>query len=126
MESRRSWLQSWRTSLVLNAPRRELRRRSENRNPRWRRHEMKRLLAILVALLAVFVSKARGQQSQQSQQLPMTHMSGLLSLVETIPLPGDGYMDHLTVDVKGQRLFISGEAAKSLIAVDLRAGKVIH
>jgi hypothetical protein len=84
---------------------------------------MKRLLATLVTLLAVFVSKAQGQQSQQ---LPMIHMSGLLSLVETIPLPGDGYMDHLTVDVKGQRLFISGEAAKSLIAVDLRAGKVIH
>src|SRR3981189_1184624 len=84
---------------------------------------MKRLLAILATLLAVFVSKAQGQTSQQ---LPMTHMSGLLSLVETIPLPGDGYMDHLTVDVKGQRLFISGEAAKSLIAVDLRAGKVIH
>jgi hypothetical protein len=84
---------------------------------------MKRLLAILATLLTVFVSKAQGQQSQQ---LPMLHMSGLLELVETIPLPGDGYMDHLTVDVKGQRLFISGEAAKSLIAVDLRAGKVIH
>ena len=84
---------------------------------------MKRLLAILATLLAVFVSKAQGQQSQQ---LPMMHMSGLLSLVETIPLPGDGYMDHLTVDVKGQRVFISGEAAKSLISVDLRAGKVIH
>src|SRR3979490_863944 len=84
---------------------------------------MKRLLAILVTLLAVFVSKAQGQQSQQ---LPMMHMSGLLSLVETIPLPGNGYMDHLTVDVKGQRLFISGEAEKTIIAVDLRAGKVIH
>src|ERR1700704_6061903 len=84
---------------------------------------MKRLLAILATLLAVFVSKAQGQQNQQ---LPMEHMSGLLRLVETIPLPGDGYMDHLTVDVKGQRLFISGEAAKSLITVDLRAGKVIH
>jgi len=56
----------------------------------------------------------------------MEHMSGLLRLVETIPLPGDGYMDHLTADVKGQRLFISGEAAKSLLVVDLRAGKVIH
>src|SRR5712691_2802863 len=86
---------------------------------------MKRFLAILVTLLMAFVSKAQGQQSA-SQQLPMMHMSGLLGLVETIPLPGDGYMDHLTVDVKGQRLFISGEAAKSIIAVDLLAGKVIH
>jgi hypothetical protein len=86
---------------------------------------MKRFLAILVALLTAFVSKAQAQQST-SQQLPMMHMSGILGLVETIPLPGDGYMDHLTADVNGQRLFISGEAAKSLITVDLRAGKVIH
>ena len=86
---------------------------------------MKRFLAILVTLLTVFVSQAQGQQST-GQQLPMMHMSGILGLVETIPLPGDGYMDHLTADVKGQRLFISGEAAKSLMTVDLRAGKVIH
>jgi hypothetical protein len=84
---------------------------------------MKKVFAILVTFLTVFISKAQGQQSQQ---LPMMHMSGLLGLAETIPLPGDGYMDHLTVDVKGQRLFISGEAEKNLIAVDLRAGKVIH
>ena len=86
---------------------------------------MKTYLVIFLTLLTVFVSKAHGQYST-GQQLPMTHMSGLLSLVETIPLPGDGYMDHLAVDVKGQRLFISGEAAKSLISVDLRGGKMIH
>src|SRR5258708_8196221 len=56
----------------------------------------------------------------------MMDMAGIVRLAETIPLPGDGYMDHLAADVKGQRLFISGEAAKSLITVDLRAGKVIH
>ena len=73
---------------------------------------MNRFLAILLALLTVFVSKARAQYST-NQQLPMTHMSGLLDLVETIPLPGDGYMDHLAADVQGQRIFISGEAAKA-------------
>src|SRR3984893_12019102 len=86
---------------------------------------MKKFLAILVTCLAAFVSRASAQ-NVPSQQLPMMHMAGILGLVETIPLPGDGYMDHLTVDVKGQRLFVSGEAAKSLITVDLRAGKVIH
>src|SRR6202011_4569962 len=86
---------------------------------------MKKVLAIVITFLTAFVSRASGQ-NVPSQQLPMMHMAGILGLVETIPLPGDGYMDHLTVDVKGQRLFISGEAAKSLIAVDLRAGKVIH
>ena len=86
---------------------------------------MKRFLTILVALMIVPALAARGQQLA-SRQLPMMHMSGLLALVETIPLPGDGYMDHLAVDVKGQRIFISGEAAKSLFVVDLRAGKVVH
>src|SRR2546425_8576322 len=84
---------------------------------------MKKFLAIVMTLLTVFVSNAQGQSKSQR---PMEHMSGLLRLVETIPLPGDGYMDHLTVDLRGQRLFISGEAAKSLLIVDLRAGKVIH
>src|SRR5437867_592307 len=82
-----------------------------------------KFLTIVMTLLTVFISKAEGQSKSQ---LPMEHMSGLLKLVETIPLPGDGYMDHLTVDLKGQRLFISGEAAKSLLVVDLRAGKLIH
>ena len=81
---------------------------------------MKRLLVVLAAFSTVFAANA------QAQQLPMLHMSGLLRLAETIPLPGDGYMDRLAVDVQGQRLFICGEAAKSLIVVDLRAGKVIH
>jgi len=35
-------------------------------------------------------------------------------------------MDHMTVDVKGQRLFLCGENSYSLVVVDLRAGKVIH
>src|ERR1700726_1755400 len=86
---------------------------------------MKKLFAMLIICLTALVSRASGQ-NVPSQQLPMTHMAGLLGLVETIPLPGDGYMDHLTVDVQGQRLFISGEAAKSLITVDLAAGKAIH
>ena len=76
---------------------------------------MKRFFAILAALMALFVSMA---QAQSKSQRPMEHMSGLLRLVETIPLPVDGYMDHLTADVKGQRLFIAGEAAKSLLVVD--------
>jgi DNA-binding beta-propeller fold protein YncE len=86
---------------------------------------MKWALLILEGLLAFLPSTAFGQQPA-SHQLPMMHMSGLLGLVETIPLPGDGYMDHLAADVKGQRVFISGEAEKTLITVDLRAGKVIH
>jgi DNA-binding beta-propeller fold protein YncE len=84
---------------------------------------MKKSLAIVAALVT---SSAFMVQAQSKSQRPMEHMSGLLRLVETIPLPVDGYMDHLAADIKGQRLFIAGEAAKSLLVVDLRAGKVIH
>ena len=85
---------------------------------------MKTPLAFLLILSAGFFALAQGQSS--TGQLPMMHMSGILRLAETIPIPTDGYMDRLAVDVRGQRLFICGEAAKSLLVVDLRAGKVIH
>src|SRR5713226_6700539 len=90
---------------------------------------MKTYPALLLALLMIFIPGAHGQQSPPPAPpplMPMTTMSGLLRLVQTIPLPTEGYMDHLTVDVKGQRLFITGEANRSLIVVGLREGKVIH
>ena len=87
---------------------------------------MKISQAPLLALLVVLgVSQAASQQ-KYDKQLPMIHMAGLLRLVETIPLPTEGWMDHLTVDLKNQHLFISGEENKSFVIVDLRAGKVIH
>jgi len=81
---------------------------------------MKNYLGILCAFWLAWVPRAQGQT------MPMQTMSGLLDLVQTIPLPTEGYMDRLTIDVKGQRLFICGEAVKSLVVVDLRAGKVVH
>ena len=87
---------------------------------------MKHDAAVLLALLTVFgVSKSVGQE-KYNKQLPMVHMTGLLRLAETIPLPLEGYIDHLTVDLKKQHLFISGENNKSFIVVDLRSGQVIH
>ena len=81
---------------------------------------MKTYLAILLAL------GTAQAWNLHAQSLPMQTMSGLLRLVQTSPLPGEGYIDHLAVDVKGQRLFVSGENNKSLIVVDLRSGKVVH
>src|ERR1700693_396987 len=81
---------------------------------------MRTSVVMLSALCAVFVPTA------PAQSVPLQTMSGLLRLVQTSPLPTEGYMDHMAVDVKGQRLFISGEAGNSLVGVDLRSGKVIH
>src|SRR5256712_2504551 len=90
---------------------------------------MKIFLTIFWGFWMVFMLSAQGLQSPAPAPpplMPMVTMSGLLRLMQTIPLPTEGYMDHITVDVKGQRLFITGEANRSLITVDLRAGKVIH
>lgn len=86
---------------------------------------MKIRVGAVLALLVVFGgSKASGQENRK--QLPMAHMKGLLGLVETIPLPTEGWMDHLAVDLKNNHLFISGEYSKSFVVVDLRTGQVIH
>ena len=86
---------------------------------------MKTFLALFLVLSLASISHAQAQQSM-THQLPMMHMSGILRLLETIPVPTEGYMDRMAADLQGQRLFICGEAAKSLLVVDLRAGKVIH
>src|SRR4029077_8019242 len=86
---------------------------------------MKIRVGAVLALLVVFgAAKVSGQEKRK--QLPMVHMSGLLGLVETIPLPTEGWMDHLAVDLKNNHLFISGEYSKNFVVVDLHSGQVIH
>jgi DNA-binding beta-propeller fold protein YncE len=47
-----------------------------------------------------------------------------LRMVQTIPLPNvEGRIDHLSVDLKGQRLFIAALGNNSVEVLDLRAGK---
>src|SRR5882672_8307763 len=82
--------------------------------------KMKRYFAILFALSLLSVSKVHGQTA------PAQPTTGVLKLVQSIPLPTQGYMDRIAVDVKGQRLFLSGEHNHTLVVVDLKAGKVIH
>jgi hypothetical protein len=83
-----------------------------------------RAAAILILLTVFSAPNAKGQEKRK--QLPMEHMAGLLRLTETIPLPTDGWMDHMAIDLKNQHLFISGEYSKNFVVVDLRTGKVIH
>jgi DNA-binding beta-propeller fold protein YncE len=57
---------------------------------------------------------------------PITNAAGpsLLRFVQTIPLPKvEGRIDHMAVDVPGQRLFIAALGNNSIEVVDLRAGK---
>ena len=50
-----------------------------------------------------------------------------LRLVQTIPLPNvEGRIDHMAVDVPGQRLFVAALGNNSVEVVDLRTGKRSH
>ena len=82
-------------------------------------------IAVLLAVLTV-LGALHATAQEKRKQLPMEHMKGLLSLVETIPLPTDGWMDHLAVDLKNHHLFISGENSQNMVVVDLQTSKVIH
>lgn len=73
---------------------------------------MKFLLNALLFALAVI-----GLDVQAEESPP-------LRMVQTIPLPNvEGRIDHLTVDLKGQRLFIAALGNNTVEIVDLRAGE---
>ena len=69
----------------------------------------------LNVLLAALIFRAIDVQTQESSALRM---------VQTIPLPNvEGRIDHIAVDVKGQRLFIAALGNNSVEILDLNAGK---
>jgi DNA-binding beta-propeller fold protein YncE len=80
--------------------------------------EMKKVFAICVlTILALSIVVFAGVHPQEPANMP-------LRLLQTIPMPGvKGRLDHLDVDVKGQRLFVSGLENGSVEVVDLQAGK---
>src|SRR5919109_2495609 len=72
-------------------------------------------------LVVMTVVIALGIRVQSQQNAP-------LKLVQTITLPADikGHFDHFEVDLKGNRLFATPEAYKSVLVFDLKTGKLVH
>ena len=69
-------------------------------------------LNVLLMVFAVMTIDALAQESSA------------LRMVQTIPLPNvEGRIDHMSVDVKGQRLFIAALGNNSVEILDLNAGK---
>src|SRR5260370_4556931 len=76
---------------------------------------MKKLQAIFFALLLVTGVGVNGQGNAP------------LKLLHTSPLPGfKGDLDHSAVDLKGNRLFVTAEAHKTVEVFDLKTGDRIH
>ena len=71
-----------------------------------------------ISLLFVFVCYASIAYSQANVPLKLS---------QTIPLPGvDGRIDHMSVDVKGQRLFVAALGNNTMEVVDLVQSKRIR
>lgn len=83
------------------------------------RNRLKASLALISAVAAIIsVTPALPIGSLQESKPP------LLRLRETILMPSvRGRLDHLDVDVNGQRLFVSGLENGSVEVVDLKSGK---
>jgi hypothetical protein len=79
---------------------------------------MKKVFAVcLLAIFAVVIVAIARVCAKEQTNSP-------LRLLQAIPMPGvKGRLDHLDVDVTGQRLFVSGLANGSVEVVDLQAGK---
>lgn len=77
---------------------------------------MRLLTAIVAGVLLCATLLAQNQTPQEP-----------LRLVQKIPLPGiQGRIDHVSVDIKGKRLFIAALGNETVEVVDLAAGKHIH
>ena len=85
---------------------------------------MKRLCLMCLSALAgltVVQTSTFGQKALPAREIPP------LRLIQEIPLPGvQGRIDHFSVDVKRQRLFVSALGNNTLEVVDVFAGRVIH
>jgi hypothetical protein len=78
-------------------------------------HAMKKLFLFGATAATVFFCSATPALAQNAQPL---------KLVQTIPMPNvKGRIDHMDVDVKGKRLFVSGLENGSVEVVDLQAGR---
>jgi DNA-binding beta-propeller fold protein YncE len=78
----------------------------------------KRRIGLLMVGIAGFLL-ARNVQAQGNPPL---------KLVQQIPMPGvQGHMDHISVDLSGNRLFVpaNGERQNTVEVIDLKAGKWI-
>jgi hypothetical protein len=75
----------------------------------------RRILTLLCVALSTFSGVTRGQQSSA------------LSLETHIALPNvRGRIDHLSVDLKGQRLFVAAVENHTLEVIDLKAGQPVR
>lgn len=82
---------------------------------------MRNLLFVIVGLAAALTKPALSAEAPAADAAPP------LTLVATIPLPDlKGSSNHLAVDTKRQRFFVTAPSEKKVMVVDLQAKKVLR
>ena len=71
--------------------------------------------------LFVLLSLAMGQTAPASQRAPVLKFSGSIPLAQI-----DGRIDHTSIDLTGQRLFVSAFGNNVLEVIDLKTGKLLN
>jgi DNA-binding beta-propeller fold protein YncE len=75
----------------------------------------------ILALLVIGLTGAGGDMTRAASD------TGPLHQVQTIPLPGvEGRIDHLGVDVAGQRLFVAALGNNTVEVIDLKKGQRVQ
>lgn len=83
-------------------------------------------MKVFIACLLVFFL-AGCTDTTKSRTAQPTNGGTTLKLIQTIPMPGvEGRIDHLSVDIKGQRLFVAALGNNTVEVLDLNTGRVVH
>lgn len=82
----------------------------------------------IILLLVIVLVIAWKELNPSTKVVPATsEKNGILRLVQTVPLGSiEGRIDHLSIDTKGQRLFVAALGNNTVEVADLKEGKVIH
>src|SRR5215211_7977988 len=82
------------------------------------------IIAILVLILIVAWIRIRSSNMLVPSSIGK---NATMNLVQTIPLSNvEGRIDHLSIDIQGQRLFVAALGNNTVEVLDLKAGKAIH
>ncbi len=80
-----------------------------------------------IAFAAIFIVTLTSCETKGKLPAAGVSSNEILRLVQTIPLPNvSGRIDHLSIDLKSQRLFVAALGNNTVEVLDLKAGKDIH
>ncbi|MDE1763843.1 MAG: YncE family protein [Thaumarchaeota archaeon] len=85
-------------------------------------------ITAIIGFLAYSTDNMEKNENIANEGQPTNNLnSSSLRLVQTIPLPNvSGRIDHMDIDLNGQRLFVAELENNSLDVLDLKEGKRIH